>query len=321
MARTQWTLKIALMLIAFLLSGCTKSAANSTEQQRAASTLFDQYETVFYAKGDLLSASGGYKRLSKQDTNTVSAPFAYLLGGFDPLGKKVSAEILGNVDAALVGAKDFRAPGGPPPNLGGVQSRFCYVLVLGTRSTFEISKVASKSGVMSSAEASVWKWSVKGEEGHPEPYTYYAAQVATSYVLISNNLDDLRTMSTKLSASNAAPSLSGIRDWEALSQHEVWGYRRYRHDEQNKTAAGTSEVTPDAEALAFFADPKQKTAVLRLFSPTASTADKMNGTGILSPFKAAGSGVWETTIPLTGDQRSSDQMFVAMSRFGFGVYV
>src|SRR5205823_5215043 len=149
MARTQWTLKIALMLIAFLLSGCTKSAANSTEQQRAASTLFDQYETVFYAKGDLLSASGGYKRLSKQDTNTVTAPFGYLLGGFDPLGKKVSAEILGNADAALVGVKDFRPPAGRT-GLGDVQSRFCYVVVLESRK-FDLSKIARKSGVMSSA--------------------------------------------------------------------------------------------------------------------------------------------------------------------------
>jgi len=36
----------------------------------------------------------------------------------------------------------------------------------------------------------------------------------------------------------------------------------------------------------------------------------MNGTNLLSPFKATGSGAWETTIPLTGDQKSSDQMFV-----------
>lgn len=184
-----------------------------------------------------------------------------------------------------------------------------------------LSKVASKSGVISSVGGSAWKWSVPPSEGHPQPYTFYAAQVAGSYVLISNNADDLGAISGKLSAMNAAPKLDGIREWATLSQHEVWGYRRYRHTEENKTAAGTSEVTPDTQALSFFADPKQKTGVLRLFSSTAGTADKMNATGTVPSFKAAGSGVWETTIPLTGDQKTSDQMFAAMSWFGFGVYV
>jgi hypothetical protein len=320
MARTKWTSKIALMLIAFLLSGCMKSAADNTEQQRATSTLFDQFETVFYAKADLLSNSGGYKRLSQQDANALRVPFANLLQALDPLGKQVSAEVLSNSDAALVGAKDFRAPGGPPPNLGGVQSRFCYILVLGNRSTFDISKVASKSGVMSSAENAMWKWSAPPTEGHSQPYTFYATQVAHSYLLISNGLDDVHAISTKL-ASGTAPNLSGFRDWESISQHEVWGYRHYRHTEENKEATGTSQVTPDTQALAFFADPKQKTGVLRLFSPTAATADKMNGMGIVSPFKAVGSGVWETKIPLTGDQKTSEQMFAAMNWFGFGVYV
>lgn len=319
MARTKWTFKIALMLIAFLLSGCTKSAADSTEQQRAVSTLFDQFETVFYTKADLLSSSVGYKRLSQQDANALRVPFANLLQALDPLGKQASSEILGKTNAALVGAKDFRAPGGPPPNLGGVQSRFCYVLVLGIRSTFEINKVA-KSGVMSSAEGVVWKWSARPTEGHAQPYTFYATQVGRSYLLVSNNLDDMRAISTALS-NDTTPSLSALRDWESISQHEVWGYRRYRHTEENKAAAGTSEVTPDTQALAFFADAKQKTGVLRLFSPTAGTADKMNGTGIVSPFKAAGNGVWETKIPLTGDQKTSEQMFAAMSWFGFGVNV
>ena len=45
--------QIAVILIALLLPGCGKSAADSTEQQRAASVLFEQYETVFYVTGSL----------------------------------------------------------------------------------------------------------------------------------------------------------------------------------------------------------------------------------------------------------------------------
>ena len=321
MARVKWI--PAVMLVAFLLPGCARKAtANAADQQRAATVMLDHFETVFYANGDLLSGSSGYRGLSQQDANTLRAPFGYLLQGLDVLGKAASNEMLGSIGAALVGAKDFRGPSGPPPHLGDVQSQFCYVIVLRSQSTFDLGKVVSKSAAVSPAEASIWKWSAAGTEGHPEPHQFYAMQVAGMYVLISNNLDDLHQVSATLSSNDHVLNLSGIRDWDSISQHEVWGYRTYRHSQgENKDAAGTVNVTPDAQALAFFFDAKQKAGVLRLFSPTAGTADKMNGTNLLSPFKATGSGAWETTIPLTGDQKSSDQMFVVMSWFGFGAYL
>jgi hypothetical protein len=293
----------------------------SSNQSQAASILTDQFETVFYAKAGLLSGSGGYKRLSQRDANALRAPFAYLLYALDQLGKQVSTEVLRNSDAALVGAKDFRAPGGPPPNLGGVQSSFCFILVLGNRSTFDISKVASKSGVMSSAENAVWKWSAPGDEGHSQPYTFYATQVAHSYLLISNSLDDVHAISPKL-GSNTVLDLSGFRDWESISQHDLWGYRRYRHNEvHNKVAAGTTEVTSTATSLSFFADPDKKTVVLRLFASDGSTAEKLNARKALPLLKPVGKGSWEATIPLSGDEASVERLFVAMGLFGFGVYL
>jgi hypothetical protein len=236
------------------------------------------------------------------------------------LGKPASDEILRNTDAVLVGAKDFRPPAGRT-GLGDVQSRFCYIVVLAGRSTFDLGKIANKSAVVSSAGTSTLKWSGEGTEGHPETHPFYATQVTQSYVLISNNLDDLHAMSAKLSASNAIPILSGIREWESISHHEVWGYRRYRHDEENKAAAGTSEVLPDAQALVFFLDLKQRAGVVRLFSPTTGTAEKIDGTRMLPPFKDAGTGTWETTIPLSGDAASGERMVRVMGLFGFGVYV
>src|SRR5260370_18091955 len=95
MARRKVTSKIALMLVALLSSGCTKSGASAAEQQRAALAVLDQSETVFYVKDDLLSASGGYKQLSQQDANTLRAPFVHLLQWLDLLGKPTSTEILG----------------------------------------------------------------------------------------------------------------------------------------------------------------------------------------------------------------------------------
>jgi hypothetical protein len=284
--------------------------------------MFDQFETVFYAKGNLLSSSGGYERLSSAEANTLRAPFGSLLHGLDALGKPASSEMLGSTDAAFAGAKDFRPPGGPPPNLGDVQSQFCYVIILKSGSTFDLGRIASKSAALSPVEASTWKWSAPGSEGHPKPHQFYGTQVAGSYVLISNDPDNLHQVSAQLSSNDRALNLSGMRDWESISQHEVWGYRAYRHSErENKDASGTVNVTPDAQALAFFFDPQKKAGVLQLFSPTAGTADKMNGTHLLAPFKSTGSGTWETVVPMTEGQKSFDQMFVVMSWFGFGTYV
>jgi hypothetical protein len=218
-----------------------------------------------------------------------------------------------------VGAKDFHPPQGPT-GFGDVQSRFCYVIVFRAKSTFEISKVAGESTIVSVVEPATWKWSANGTEGHPEPHVFFATQIAHSYLLISDNLADLHAMDAKLSARDT-PAVTAIHDWYSISRHELWGYRRYRHTEESKEAAGTSQVTPEAQGLAFFVDPKKKIGVLRLFSPTANTAHKMNETRLLSPFKVAGSGVWETVIPLTGDQKSSDQILVVMSWFGFGVSI
>lgn len=321
MARVKWI--PAAMLVAFLLFGCARKAtANAADQQRAASIMLDQFETVFYANGDLLSGAGGYKGLSQQEANTLRAPFGSLLQGIDAVGKPASKEVLDSASGVLVGAKDFRGPSGPPPHLGDVQSQSCYVIVLRSGNTFDLGKVLGKSGAVSHADASTWKWSAPGTEGHPEPHQFYATQVASSYVLISNDLDNLHQVSAQLSSNDRALNLSGIRDWQSISQHEVWGYRTYRHSEgENKDAAGTVNVEPDAQALAFFFDAQKKAGVLRLFSPTASTADKMNGTNLLSPFRATGSGVWETVVPLTEGQQSSDQMFVVVSWFGFGAYI
>jgi hypothetical protein len=247
-------------------------------------------------------------------------PFVYLLKGLDVLGKSASNKIFDSIGAAFVGAKDFRPPLGPT-GLGDVQSHLCYILVLRGNSTFDLGKLLRNSPAVSSPETATWKWSAAGTEGHPEPHQFYATQVAGSYVLISNDLDDLHEVAAELSSKGRALNLSGIRDWGSISRHDVWGYRAYRHNEENKDAAGTVDVTPDAQALAFFFDPKQQAGILRLFSPTAATADKMNGTNLLSPFKATGSGTWETAISLVAGQKSSDQMFVVMSWFGFGVYV
>lgn len=303
------------ILFAILLSGC-RGVANTN---RAAAVLFDQFESVFYAKAGLLTGSGGYKQLPGPIAGTLRIPFGDLLGGLNALGQQAPVEMLNDADAVLVGAKDFR----PPAGLGGVQSQFCYVVVLRNRSAFDLGKLAKKPGPIASAGGAVWKWVAKPTEGQHEPQTFYATQIAHSYLLISDDLGSLQWMVVRLSSANdSAPTLRKIPNWERLSQHDVWGYRRYQQAGiKYKDAAGMTDVTPTAEALSFFVDPEKKVGVLRLLASDDTTAKKINSAAKLPSLRPVSQGVWEASIPLLDNEASSEQMLATMWLYGFGLYL
>ena len=312
------------VLFLLLCSGWAKDSGAS--QSSVASTLVQQFETVFYSKADLLSGSGSYLNLSKTDANALRVPFAYLLGALDSLENGASADVLANTEAVLVGAKDFR----PPAGLGGVHSQSCYVLVLRGSSALDFHKYFHQSASVSAAGKPVWNWSAKlGEFGEkdPRPSSLYATQVTQLYALVCNDAAELHALAERLSSpdrDSQDPSASGMRDWPSFSQHDVWGYRRYRHTGiANRDAAGMTNVTPGAEALIFFLVPAKKAGVLQLLnSPTDQrTASNMNAAGRLPPLRSVSSGVWETTIQLSGDQGTSERMVALMWLFGFGLYL
>jgi hypothetical protein len=174
---------------------------------------------------------------------------------------------------------------------------------------------------MSSAGAATWKWATEPTEGQREGQTFYATQVAHSYLLVSNDTGDLEMTVTKL-ASSDAQMVRELRDWENISQHAVWGYRRYRQAEANhKDAAGLTDVTPTAQALIFYFDSEKKSGVLRLLATDDSTAEKMNAAAKLPALKPISSDLWQTSIPLSSNETSSEQMVAAMWLFGFGLYL
>jgi hypothetical protein len=297
--------------------------AESTNEGRVASALAGKFETVFYTDARLLDGTGPFHGLSKQDSDALRVPFAHLLGGLDALGEQAAREIPSSAQAVLVGVKDFRAPSG----LGSVRSRFCYVLTL--KDSIEIGKYFRQAPTATFGSASVWEWSANlGEYGEADqrPSLLYVAQLANSYVIVSNSLSDLEPLVKLLQTSEAVAADSlWAREWELVRRFPVWGYRRYRHFEvHDKLAAGTSEISSDAEALLFFADPEKKHCSIRLLSssPDDTTAAKINEKASLPPLKpiAGAKGIWTTTIPLIGDEESYERMFVVMGLFGFAIY-
>lgn len=311
------------ILLAVLLLGCGGSAADTSHESRAASALFGEFETVFYAKRDLSSGAGAFGQLSEKNAVELRAPFAYFLGAFYWMGKQVPAEILSNSAAVLMGAKDFQ----PPKGLGPVHSQRCYVVVLGKWSTLDLRKYFSYGPVASAAGAPVWNWGANlGEfgEGDPRASSLYAAMVANSYLLVSNNLAELQSIADKLTSptDDSSQALAKIREWELVSQQKLWGYRRYRHTGVVAgDASGMRDVTPSAEALVFFLDSKKKKCVLQLLASDGSTTEKLNTWGVFPPLRSFSTGAWETTIPLANDQQTSDRMFYVFGLFGFPVYL
>ena len=320
-------MRIAAIAVALLTVGCGRNVAETIDQSRAASSLFEEFETVFYSKAELLSGFDAYRQLSKLEVTNLRFPFAYLQGALDSLDRPASADVLANSDAILVGAKDFL----PPAGLGPVRSQRCYVAILKHRNSFVLAKYFRVPPVLSVAGMPIWSWSAKlGEFGEDDQRSssLYATQVGQSYVLIANDPKELQTIAQHLASTDVdAHRLTEIREWASVSHHDMWGYRRYRHAGiVDPMAAGMADVTPTAENLIFFLNPAQKSAVLRLLASDESTAEKINAEMVKtritwSPFRPTGAGAWETTISFSGDENSADRTFVVIGLFGFPVYL
>jgi len=290
----------------------------------AAAALVERFETVFKADGRLLAASPStYGQLSEDDSGALRAPLGLLLAGLESLHKEAADNMIRRAEAVLVGAKDFHLPKGR----GFVRSRRCYVLVLPSASAFEIRELFSGKEATPTGGLPVWKWSAPiGEfgEGDPKPSTLYASQVGSSFVLFANNLEDLRATAEQLNSGRAPHEiLVALRGFGLLSNQETWGYRRYRpQGKEDKVAAGTVPITRGAEALTFFVDSQRKICVVTLYSSPKDEGTAFNiSSDIYMPrMKPIGSGVWEVTFPLAGDEDSFERLLYVMGLFGFGVF-
>lgn len=320
-------LRAAMVVSAVWQLGCGQSTSKTPLELRAALALFAQFETVFSAQRALLSDADGYKGLTRIERSTLRSPFAFLQQALESLDKTASAAVFDSSEVVLVGAKDFM----PPAKLGPVRSQSCYVIVLRDHSTFDIRKYTGDKPATSAGGSPVWNWSaVLGEFGEGDasrPSSLYIAQIGQSYVLVANSLPELQSLADRLASRGKDSPQADLRDWEAVSRHDVWAYRRYCHSGVvNPMAAGMADVTSTAEAIVFFVNSDTKSGVVRIISSDNTTAEKINAGETRSgapwpPLTGSGTGVWETTIPFTGDEKSAFLIFDVVGLFGFATYL
>jgi len=304
------------MLLAFL--GDLASAGSNGSH--AAAVLFENFETVFHTTpamlSDSLDDSGGWY---------VWEPFGYLRVALEAVEKQLPAKVLAESEAILVGSKHFL----PPTGLGSIRSTRCYIIVLRKESALDFSRYFNKPPVASAVGTPIWNWSADlGEfgDGDPRSSSLYATPITQSYILVSNNLEELQNVSRRLtSVNNDARVLAGIHEWNDLRQHEFWGYRRYKHGKPRPIdrLVGTDQITPQAEAVILYVGMRKQTGVLRLFSssPDDATAENINATGRITPLRPVGPKVWETVFPLAEIGSFPDSAYWVLWLFGWGVVV
>jgi hypothetical protein len=310
----------AVALIAFHLFGPLTGHAETGPKTRAASVLFKRFETVAYARTDFLSNLD--IRNFGEDVDSLGDlrfPFIELIGGLHGLGPNAGRDVGKGYSAFLAGAKDFAGPEG----LGMVSSRTCYIGMVEGGAQPDIEPDFRQASYESIDGRQVWTWSMPPYEGYPRPTKFYAAQIAGSYFVMTNNREDFQEAVNALtSAENSESASISAPGWETFSAHKYWVYRLFRRSGVvNSDAAGIRDLTPDVIALTFFADVDKRESFLRVLSSDKSvkTAPKIFRAAELNHFQPLEPGIWQATIPLSKDEAGFDALFEVFYRFGFGV--
>ncbi len=307
-------------LVLFTILLCTALAPVDANETRAAAVLFDNFETVFHTVPALLLGTRG-----DVGVGFAQEPFGYLLFAFDKIGKEVRTAVFADSQSVLLGTKDYR----PPDGLGRVVATRCYVIVLRKRNTVEISKYFDKFSVVSDRGTPIWAWSADiGEFGDRGTHlsSLYATQVTHTYVVVSNNLEELKTVSNQLASSDEGAMPPRIREWDDVRKHEFWGYRKYRLGQDQQTDpifTGMRGIEPDADALILYVDLIHDVGVLRLLSSNTenTTANSLSSVWKIPPLTPSGQEEWETKFPLKGPGPYSESSFKVLWLFGLGVVV
>ncbi len=315
--------RVALAPMALLLATVPTIAAGLTpEESKAVAVLTTRFETVVFSSGRLASETVQPGAFGAVDSVRFAAYEGRLL--LDELRPDAGRSLAELSESLLVGAKDFRAPSGPPPNLGAVRSTKCFVFTLRPGARYDLdARLVSAAQVPGMPGIRTWK--ARQHEGEPEPVSWFAAQAGTAYVVLANDLDELRATVRILGGSESGGSPK-LLDEPLLTDQSAWGHRRYRIAQTTSpTAAGTADLSPSAIALVVVPDVKSNRVRVRLHGTPGDTAlvAKLNSSSSHLPaFRETESGVWES-VAVLGASRDKDgeTLLSVLYLLGFGVYL
>jgi hypothetical protein len=316
--RRQLALIVSIYVVLFAHQKCH---ADVSEEIRAASVLFNHYEVVASAKADFLSASEPHEEMGADSETSLRLPFLSLIGSLRFLGANAEIDVEKNYGTFLVGAKDFVSPLG----LGMVNSHNCYIGILKERVQPNLEQQFGHTTYESIDGRQVWTWSLPPYEGYPKATKFYAAQLAASYFVLSNNLSDFQAVTGALTSAEYAKIGSiKVPDWATFSGQSYWIFRSVqRTGVVDSNAAGISVLTPDVNSIIFFADVNQRIGSVLVLSSDLSMKSKPKVLPVSVPnqFQPLAAGVWQASFPLSRDEAGFDALSHVFYFFGFGLSV
>jgi hypothetical protein len=135
-------------------------------------------------------------------------------------------------------------------------------------------------------------------------------------------LEELQKLDARLASSpdEGLKLLAGLREWDEISRHDFWGYRRFAHGQvSDQFAAGTIKVTPAMEALCVYSGPRGHTGTLRLLATSSDETTSRSAARMMAQFAQSSPGIWQATVQFTGDDDLAMRTIIPMSwLFGLG---
>ena len=296
--------------------------AETESQKQAAAVLLNRYETVVSAHSRVLSQLHPGNPNQELGPKSLGLAFIYLMGGLKAIGPNALTAVEGGSDAVLTGARGFT----PPKGLGAVSYRTCHIAILRPGAAQTIAREFSKVHAAPIAGWTVWTWSIPPSEGYKTPTEFYAATVASSFFVLTNNGDDLREVANALAKRTVPGDLHSGRDLSALHAHAYWAYRAIRRAKgADALASGLRELPVSAVALELFTEYDDGRLFFNILVPddrSGSTPPDLPSSESIH-FQWAGAGVWQAAVDLkalTPPQQTA-AVFQVMYYLGYGVFL
>jgi hypothetical protein len=306
------------VIVAFYSLGGFVCSANTDSEMRAATVLLGRFESVARTNTDFLLNGFDDRGVQSDGMAGLRLPFLPMVAGLRRLGgPNTEHDIERNYTTVLVGAADFVSPEG----LGAVSFRGCYIAVREHDARPDIATAFSQAKYELSQGEPVWTWSMPPYEGHPSVTMFYAAQVARSYFVLTNDRHDLEEIAKELSSGGLSSVPAAVTDWTTLRTHQYWVHRSIRRSKTvDGSAAALTSMSSTVVEIALFSDMDGR-GRLRVYDSDKSgkTTPKDFRASEVMRFQPAGAGIWQATIPLTKDDAAGIALFQALYFFGFGV--
>jgi hypothetical protein len=305
---------------------CSTGYAQTTASEiRAVSVLSTHFETLVYAKTDLLASAEDLRSPTKDPEPVLSdralrLPFLELIGALTAMGPNTVSDLKLNYGSLVTGADNFTSPEG----IGIVASRKCYIAVAnsGTQQIgafrFPNAKQYSFRGMPG------FTWSIPPFEGHPRITVFYAGALAGTYFVLANDRQTFENIAHELAVARGGRQIrlpNGSPGLTMFAAHEYWVYRQFdRIRAKDVNAAGIAAIPTTSQGLAFLADKASNEATIQVYSFAAQAPTFLQAAPKLFQFQATEAGIWQALLPLSNAELTQRALLEVFYYLGFGLF-